>query len=67
MRIAIQGVSYHKLVPQNDNNFKSLSKEMSAFEAGTGNLEKLYRALLNIAPTFVASERAFSVSGSFVS
>jgi hypothetical protein len=43
---------------------------MSAFEASkqrTGNLEKLYRALLNIAPTSVASERAFSVSGSFVS
>jgi hypothetical protein len=70
LRIAIQGVSNHKLVPQNDNNFKSLSKEMSAFEASkqrTGNLEKLYRALLNIAPTSVASERAFSVSGSFVS
>jgi hypothetical protein len=45
------------------------TKEMSAFEASkarTGNLEKLYRALLNIAPTSVASERAFSVSGSFV-
>jgi hypothetical protein len=43
---------------------------MSAFEASkarTGNLEKLYRALLNIAPTSVASERAFNVSGSFVS
>jgi hypothetical protein len=48
IRIAIQGVSNHKLVPQNDNNFKSLYKEMSAFEASkqrTGNLEKLYRAL----------------------
>jgi hypothetical protein len=33
----------------------------------SGNLEKLYRALLNIAPTSVASERAFSVSDSFVS
>jgi hypothetical protein len=42
---------------------------MNAFEASrkrTENLEKLYKALLNISPTSVASERAFSISGAFV-
>ena len=43
--------------------------EMKAFEktkARHGNLEKLYQALLNIAPTSVSCERAFSVSGDLV-
>ena len=30
------------------------------------SLEKLYRALKNIAPTSVYSEQAFSIAGSFV-
>jgi hypothetical protein len=70
LKVAFQEISNHRLVPQQDNNFKSLSKEMAAFEASknrTENLEKLYQALLNISPTSVASERAFSISGSFVS
>jgi hypothetical protein len=70
LKVAIQEISNHKLVQQDDNTFKSLSKEMAAFEASknrTENLEKLYQALLNISPTSVASERAFSISGSFVS
>jgi hypothetical protein len=68
-KMAMKELSDHKLVPTQDNNFKSLSKEMNAFEASrkrTENLEKLYKALLNISPTSVASERAFSISGAFV-
>jgi hypothetical protein len=62
--MAMKELSDHKLVPTQDNNFKSLSKEMNAFEASrkrAENLEKLYKALLNISPTSVASERAFSM------
>jgi hypothetical protein len=56
LKMAMKELSDHKLVPTLDNNFKSLSKEMNAFEASrkrTENLEKLYKALLNISQTSV--------------
>ena len=49
--------------------FNGLLSEVKAYEktkARHGDLEKLYQALLNIAPTLVSSERAFSVSSAFV-
>ena len=50
---------------------KSLQTEMALFEATGGkqrgeNLEKLYLALKNIAPTSIASEQAFSIASNFV-
>lgn len=48
---------------------KSLQAEMALFEATNvmgKNLEKLFLVLKNIAPTSVASEQAFSISGNFV-
>ena len=48
---------------------KSLESEMRHFELTKQrgeSLEKLYRALKNIAPTSVYSEQAFSIAGSFV-
>ena len=54
---------------KSDKQFKSLSSEMSAYD-GNGkkseNLEKVHNGLLTIKPTSVASERAFSISGSIV-
>ena len=53
----------------NDKQFKNLGAEFKAFDA-TGirsdNLENLLNALLSIKPTSVSSERAFSISGSFL-
>ena len=45
---------------------KKLSKVFGSFEATherSADLEKLYQALLTIAPTSVSSERAFSIAG----
>ena len=53
----------------NNEPFSSLLAEMRAFEktkVKQGNIKKLYYALKNIAPTSVSCERAFSVTGSFV-
>ena len=58
-----------KPVSPKDKQFKSLEAELTAFETNgerSKNLENLYQALLSIKPTSVSSERAFSVSGSFV-
>ena len=44
------------------NEFKSFKKNKER----SPNFEKLYRAFLNISPTSVASERAFSAAGRFI-
>ena len=53
-----------------DDQFKSIKAEMAAFEA-TGdkfpNLQNVHKGLLTIKPSSVSSERAFSISGTFVS
>ena len=57
-------------VSPNDKQFKSLEAEMKAYDANgtrSANLELLYRALLSIKPTSVSAERAFSISGTFLS
>ena len=57
-------------VSPNDEQFKSLEAEMKAYDSNgkrSPNLELLYRALLSIKPTSVAAERAFSISGTFLS
>ena len=57
-------------VSPNDKQFKSLEAEMKAYDANgmrSPNLELLYKALLSIKPTSVSSERAFSISGTFLS
>ena len=49
--------------------YYSLSKVFGSFEATherSADLEKLYQALLTIAPTSVSSERAFSIAGNFL-
>ena len=50
---------------------KSLKSEMQLFEATNGeqrgeSLQKLFLVLKNIAPTSIASERAFSISANFI-
>ena len=48
---------------------KGVASEMRLYERTkkkTENLERLYNALLNVSPTSVSSERAFSISGAFV-
>ena len=68
MNLAMKNVMTKPVSPQ-DKQFKSLDAELTAYETNgqrSKNLENLYQALLSIKPTSVSSERAFSISGSFV-
>ena len=68
MNLAMKNVMATPVSPD-DKQFKSLDAELTAFETNgkrSENLENLYRALLSIKPTSVSSERAFSISGTFV-
>ena len=51
---------------QREEKMKKLSKVFGSFEATherSADLEKLYQALLTIAPTSVSSERTFRIAG----
>ena len=58
-----------KLAATLNESVQGIPREMAVYERNkklTKNLEKVHLALLNISPTSVSSERAFSVSGNFV-
>ena len=61
--------SMAKPASPDDKQFKSLRSEMLAYDSNgrrSTNLDNLYYALLSIKPTSVSSERAFSISGTFL-
>ena len=68
LNIALTSASKMKS-KQTDEKIKKLSKVFGSFEATherSPDLEKLYQALLKIAPTSMSSERAFGIAGNFL-